>query len=465
MLNSSFFKLLITLSNKELLSFQEFVLAINTKKKVPNRLLSYILSQGTNEAAWKNISIEQAYLATFDQVFSSEKHRKKIFNTLSELNAWLTNYLVWKEVDQSSMWRQYLLTKIYFDRGLSDRFNKSVEQSIKLIKSGPNGFLQPLFLMMFYHVSYFSSTAIDLLKSSKLKFALKKLEQFYLQTRLRYIGELVSRNNLREDNQDFLIPTDLLHSVGKLEYQENTYMQLYYWIVQLSKNRTSIAYERVKHYFSLTSFIDKEEEQEILTHLLNFCSHSIRKGDFSYIKESLNLYKEAMEANRLDLRLTPLSFCNIVSTACTLKEIDWADYFIDRYRIKLITGEGKDFVLLSEVRVFIERKQYENALTSLINIKSKLFHIEKARRAFQIKCLIELDENPELILNQCFNFLLYLKRDKFSSQENKLSYINYIKVVQKLQKKTPKQDLVDFVDTTLPMGYKSWVLEWLKQLK
>ena len=87
------------------------------------------------------------------------------------------------------------------------------------------------------------------------------------------------------------------------------------------------------------------------------------------------------------------------------------------------------------------------------------------RRAFQLKCLVELNENQELILNYCSNFLLYLKRDRFTSQENKLSLINYIKVVQKLQKKTPKQDLVDFVDTTLPMGYKSWVLEWLKQLK
>ncbi len=464
MLHSTFFKLLSTLSNNEILSFQEFVLAVHAKKKIPNRLLSYILSHGTNVAAWEKISIEKAYFNTFDQEFATEKHRKKIFNTLSELNAWLTNYLVWKEVEHSSMWRPYILAKVYFERGLFDSFEKLIRQSIKLIESIPNGFLRPLFLMMFYHVSYFNSTIIDLHKSSKLKLSLKYLEQFYLQTKLRYVGELVNRNNLREDNQAFLIPTDLLSKARQLEHQENNYMQLYYWTVQLSKNRKHIAYEKVKYYFNLLTFTDKEEEQEIMTYLLNFCAYNIRKGDFSYVEESLNLYKEALLANRLDFHLTENRFFNIVTIACGVKDVDWADYFIDTYAHKMKTPEGKDMVLLSKVRVFIQRKKYEEALSNLVHIKSKLFHTEKKRRAFQLKCLVELKENSELILNYCSNFLLYLKRDKFSSQEDKLSLINFIKVVQKLQKKVPKQDIVDFVDNTSSIAFKNWITEWLDQL-
>ncbi len=463
MLHSTFFKLLRTLSKKEVLSFHEFAISVNAKKKIPNRLLTYLLSHGTNEAAWENISIEQAYFATFDQEYASDKHRKKVFNTLAELNTWLTNYLVWKEVNQSVIWRQYFLTKIYFERGLFDYFEKSVKQSIKLIQSIPNSFLRPLFLMMFYHVSYFSSTIIDLNKSLRLKLALEQLEQFYLQTKLRYVGELVNRNNLREDNQEFSIPKDLLNKAEGLEHQDNNYMQLYYWTVQLSKNRTSEAYEKVKHYFNLLSFTDREEEQEIMTYLLNFCAYNIRKGDFSYLEESLNLYKEAFKANRLDLHLTENRFFNIVTIACGVEDVDWADYFIDFYAHKMTTSEGKDMVLLSKVRVFIQRKKYEEALSDLVNIKSKLFHIEKKRRVFQLKCLVELKENSELILNYCSNFLLYLKREKFSSQEDKLSLINFIKVVQKLQKKVPKQDIVDFVDNTSSIAFKNWITEWLDQ--
>lgn len=464
MLHSTFFKLLSKLSNKEVLSFHEFGLSVHAKKKIPNRLLAYILSHGVNETAWKNITIEEAYFATFDQEYASDKHRKKVFNTLAELNVWLTNYLVWKEVNQSVIWRQYFLAKIYFERGLFDNFEKSVKQSIKLIQSIPNSFLRPLFLMLFYHVSYFSSTIIDLNKSSRLKLAMEQLEQFYLQTKLRYVGELVNRNNLREDNKEFLIPTDLLNKAEGLEYQDNNYIQLYYWIVQLSKNRTGAAYEKVKHYFNLLSFTDKEEEQEILAHLLNFCAYGIRKGDSSYLEESLNLYKEALKANRLDLHLTEIRFFNIASIACSVKDLDWVDYFIDVYGQKMKTSEGKDIVFLSKVRVFIERKKYEEGLSYLVNIKSKLFYIEKVRRSFQIKCLVELKENPELILNYCSNFLLYLKRDKISSQESKLSFTNYIKVIEKLQRKVSKQDLVDFVDTATSISYRNWVVEWLDQL-
>jgi len=181
-------------------------------------------------------------------------------------------------------------------------------------------------------------------------------------------------------------------------------MQLYYWIVQLVKYRTEEAYQKVKEYFKLVVFTDKDEEQEVLVHLLNFCAYAMRKGDFSYGQEILNVYKEAAASNKLNKYLTGQTYLNIVS---------------------------------------------------LINIKSKLFQIEKKRRDLQIKCLIELKENPELIRNQCYYFLLYLKRDKFTSKESKLSHINYIKVIQKLQNQVPKQEIIAFIDDTLqnPLWY------------
>jgi len=168
-------------------------------------------------------------------------------------------------------------------------------------------------------------------------------------------------------------------------------MQLYYWIVQLVKYRTEEAYQKVKEYFKLVVFTDKDEEQEVLVHLLNFCAYAMRKGDFSYGQEILNVYKEAAASNKLNKYLTGQTYLNIVSYACKLKEVAWVASFIDTYSEKLISSEKEDFIILSKARLFIERKEYDQALKILINIKSKLFQIEKKRRDLQIKCLIELN--------------------------------------------------------------------------
>jgi len=132
---------------------------------------------------------------------------KKIFNILSELDNWLTSYLVWKEVESFTTLRQYVLLRIYFKRGLTDRFNKLIKQSIKAMESISNGFWTPLFRMIFYHVRYFNSNTTDLFKSSNLNFAMKYLDQFYLQAKLRYVGEQVNRSNVLKDSKDFPIPT------------------------------------------------------------------------------------------------------------------------------------------------------------------------------------------------------------------------------------------------------------------
>ena len=163
MVHSSFLKLLGTLSKKEILSFHAFSQGAHAQKKICNQLFSYILSHGTNKEDWKEISIEDAYLAAFNQTYSSRKHRKKVFNTLADLDTRLNNYLIWKEVQQSTIIRQLILSRIYFKRGLTNRFDKTIRSAINKMESISNGFWQSHFLVMFYHLSYFNSNAVPLL--------------------------------------------------------------------------------------------------------------------------------------------------------------------------------------------------------------------------------------------------------------------------------------------------------------
>ena len=91
----------------------------------------------------------------------------------------------------------------------------------------------------------------------------------------------------------------------------------------------------------------------------------------------MDLQKEAIEANKLGTYFQGVQFFNIVNLACGLKDLEWADYFMNKFAGKVNTPDKEDFIHLSKARIFIERKQYEEALVSLINIKSKLFQIEK----------------------------------------------------------------------------------------
>src|SRR4029079_4931344 len=90
-----------------------------------------------------------------------------------------------------------------------------------------------------------------------------------------------------------------------------------------------------------------------------------------YVKEMLDLYnlmleKELIYENRW---FPPSDFKNIVTIACRLKEFDWTEKFIHRYKDKLEAETREHFFQYNLASFYYEKSDYGNALKLLNTIE------------------------------------------------------------------------------------------------
>lgn len=467
MLKSSFFQLLLTLSDKEIKAFYQFSTGAFFTQKVQLRLLDYILA-GWSQKRIVELTEAAAYQATFQHALQTEKQRKKLFNTLSDLNGWLLDYLVWNEIKKEPTLKAFLQAKVYQKRGLKDKFYKVIEKAKKDCNKVFFDFWKPLKLMLLGHFYYFNdNTEKKNLAATGMSEMMSYLDDFYFLCKLRYGSELINRENLLAEVNPILFIKEVQQAVKQPKSLEMEHLQLYYWLTRLLEERTDEAFQKVKNYFISIPFLDKLEEQDTLYYLINHATYSVRKGKNEYILISFLLFKIGLEKQLLynDGAFSRNAFKSIVNIACDLREFDWAEQFIEDYSDNLIAHNAEIDVNVANARVLIGQKDFGPALTLLAQLHSNIFYVERQIRSLQIICLYELKENEELIRTKCTNLMVYLKRSNIANQDTVLSSINFVKVVKKLQRKESKAAILKFLEKEKLLSYRSWVVEWVGRLK
>lgn len=468
MVKSSFFQLLKTLSNKELKAFYQFSVGVYATQKVQLRLLSFLVESKKGVKNWEDISMESAYQTTFQEKLKTDKQRKKLFNTLSDLNGWLKRYLIVNELEEDDYLKNLLLARVYSKRKLSTNFLKLLTKTANNVLNSIDDFWKPLKLMRLSHLSYFGmeSTSQIIVTSQSIQKALAYLDQFSIQAKLRYGSELYNRQNILAESTSFTISSQIEDELVNNNFHDNDYIELYYWIMLLVRDRNFEAFEKIESlYFQLT-FIDKTEEEEIIGHLNNFQIYLQRIGKpLSYDREML-FYKKALKDKLLlvDGNMTSNAFLNIVFFAIRNKDLDWVEEFIETSKELLIPKEREDVIFIARTRLLMEKKMFGDALIMLSKLSSTLHLLENIRRTYQIICLYELGASKELLLDNCSAFLLFLKRDKLISGTNKEGHINFIQAVQRIVKQESKEEISAFVNTTKPISYKRRLVDWIDRL-
>jgi len=162
MRESNFFQLLGTLTERELTAFYHFANGTYYKQQVQLRLLAYIYHNRPKSQGVDRRTVEAAYLAAFNGELENDWHRKKLFNTLSDLNTWLVDFLVLKEIQKDSVMRELLAAKVYKDRLLRKLFYRTLRKIKKELQTKvKDDFWKPLKAMIHAHFSYFYATYLS----------------------------------------------------------------------------------------------------------------------------------------------------------------------------------------------------------------------------------------------------------------------------------------------------------------
>ena len=389
---------------------------------------------------------------------------KSLLNIYSKLAEALEEFLTWKEINQKSFTRDYLLLQAFKKRNADELFRQSVKGAKKnLEKSKDESGIDIAYLYKktaLHYLNYFHADSDRFLiteggkEMQSLKNSLDKLTQI---TNLKYECESYNRKNIFNEPAP---KTESIENAG-LTNEFVLFEKLFANTLRLIKNGKKIDFKKtVKLLREAMDTVHKTELSIILNYLTNFAIRSINKGDLMY-REYFELLVMGFEKQILiaDGFISSSEFQNAVNLASFLGKYEWLNNFVAKCN-KSLKAESKENVLkLSEAQIFFEKKKFDNVLTVLIGVRFENIYLLLRGRSLILRSYVSKNESPVLILPYCRSFKEQLKRNKSLNQNIKTGYLNFLATVIKMQSNRDKKDLLAFLNKFELLQFKSWLIE------
>lgn len=381
----------------------------------------------------------------------------------------LEQFIIAERLQQERVLKNTLLVKEYKRLNITNLSSKAYSKLHKTIEE--TKLYEPDY---FYHISQMYHCKIsdsDLLTINdfdiNLEFASVNLELFYIENKLRYCCELLTRNTwLKTAYQDnFLM--DFIAIIAKNNYLQHQSIKNYYTIAM-----TLIEPENEVHFFNLKKIIINEiddypqpELNDIWTYAANYCATKINSGYENFNNELFLLYKKALVLNifTYEQKIKSSVFSNIVNIAIILKEFQWIEKFIEKFKDMIEPDSRMTVYSFSIAQLEFEKGNYSKAQEYLLKVEDfDLSHYLKSK-ILLLKIFYHKKEYQPL-MNLCNTLLKYIQRNTTLHLERKLYHTSFIKQLMKLVI-TPKGDLIKLdillneVKNETSIVNRPWLLE------
>jgi hypothetical protein len=302
----------------------------------------------------------------------------------------------------------------------------------------------------------------------------KNLDIFYLGEKLKLYCTLLSWKNVFNLDTDLLFMEEIIKHVEKINYSNFPPIAMYYQVFKTYSDP-----DNVEHYYALRELIKSdidqfppEEAKDIYGAAQNFCIRMINRGKKDFLKENLDLYKEAINRGILfyNEELSPTTFRNIVISAVNLNEFEWAENFIHTHQDKLSEKHRENAVTFNMARLFWYKRDYPKVIEYLRNVVFDDMIYELNSKSMLIATYYETEEiDPLESLLESFKTFLFRNKKNIPEKRYK-TYIQYIKYVKNLLKIIPGdkkaiQSLKTKIEASNQGITKKWLLEKVEELK
>lgn len=304
-----------------------------------------------------------------------------------------------------------------------------------------------------------------------LELASENLDRFYFSKKLRLMGEMINRQHIFNQPYDLGTHHWLMSGLEHSAILGSPLVKTYYHILKMISQEETAAeeYKQVKSLFqaSLPSF-SVTDQQNILSHLLNFCIRQIREqvDRRPFMEEALSLYIFGIES-RIYLpnnQLSPWHFKNIIKLAFNLGNFDWAENFMYQYSPNLQETFRENALYYNLADLYYQKKDYARAMKFLNQVEFTDIHYNLNAKLLLLKIYYELDEE-EALLSLLASFSIYLKRNKNLSNDLRKTYENFCKLLARIMRRNPRKwpAIKNDILHTSPITDRKWLMNvWEK---
>lgn len=175
---------------------------------------------------------------------------------------------------------------------------------------------------------------------------------------------------------------------------------------------------------------------------------------------SLNIFAVENSVFERSGAISSSQFNNIVNVACLLKDLKMTFVFIKKYKQLLPEGIRRDAVALAEAMILFEKKNYREVIFKLADVKFPDLQHAILLQSLILRSYFEIADDKFDTEDFCLVFELFLKRHQTPKRESITATANFVKIVKKLvRRKESKASIINEIQSTNPIYFKTWLLE------
>ena len=372
-------------------------------------------------------------------------------------------YLIDSTQNQADCWH---LLSIYRKRNLGKLFEHQYKKTLKRLEKSP--LRHPEYFWQRYHIEkeYFEWEVIRG-RSEKLNM---EGQEYWLHIasigfKLRQACSSLAHQQLNNKMYDIPMLEVFLAEAKKTLYQKIPMIRIYTQAIDLYKQK-----DQDPNFEDFSKSINENivifpqvEARDLLLSGINFGIRAINRGHQASLAQTLALYQKGLERDLFleNGQLTVFTYNNIAGIAIRLKEISWANHFINTYKSRLERKYRDTVYALNAARLAYAQQAYKQALELLKTTNDRDFIHHMSARILQLKIYIDTDDVDQT-LKHIRNTLTYLKRRKHTAYhvQNYRNILSLTEAYCKLQIYDRKavETWKKKVENTSPLTEKEWLL-------
>lgn len=246
---------------------------------------------------------------------------------------------------------------------------------------------------------------------------------------------------------------------------------IYYYCYQLltQSAETSFFQEFKQLLSTYIHLFPVQETKDLYLLAINFCIKTYNNGQEQYLKETFELYQQALDKDILleNGQLSAFAFTNIIGIALKLGQLAWTSDFIETYQHYLDSEIKKTYVHYSIAKLKFAQQKYSEAMLLLQQVDSSDLFLNISVKVMLLKIYYELAEY-DVLDSFLHSFNVFLQRKKLIGY-HKENYLNVIKLTQKLLTvnsfdKEAIAALWQQIQNTPKLSEQEWLLDQLSKL-
>ncbi|MBK8983694.1 MAG: hypothetical protein IPM38_15595 [Ignavibacteria bacterium] len=375
----------------------------------------------------------------FIKVYPDKKFSGVMFRKLVSLltNLLMDFYAVLSQQENTLDYNVKLLYKLY-EKGLADAFKKKAKHMETLLENSKH--TPEYYESKFKYTSKKNAYLNDLKNESVHTLYQKEMDdyiEYFLAVALILYHRLGTYSNVYNIKYDLKFYKEIFTFLESYDYKDLTLVNMYYNMTKIDETKEE------KYFIELLNFWERSKDNlndiflyNVFISLYNFCINKRNNGDSQFIKKQFEITKKYLTKDTLtneSIYISPILFSGIVRTAACLKEFNWIEDFIKKYRSKLNPEMENETMHYCNGMIEFEKRNFEKSLVHLSKINPKNISWKLNVKNLLIMNNYELGHYEELIL-QMDAYKHFLHRDTEAGESLKKRDSNIIMFVSELVK-------------------------------